>query len=206
MTHSLSIADDAKLLLDALTLANTRVARRYSGEPESRQPVHTVYGGAQLFEADLAAKMGRRALATLDEYAPDPFTFARALGMAGAETLPTKKRARRAQIELARNKPDRAREDEPAAWLAVTVYDRVRAKLEREPVEDFRIDFEDGYGVRPESEEDATAVRVADEVARGHAAGCLPPFLGIRIKPLNEEMKRRSARTLDHIVTPLAEG
>jgi citrate lyase beta subunit/uncharacterized protein YndB with AHSA1/START domain len=205
MTHSLSIADDAKLLLDALTLANTRVARRYSGEPESRQPVHTVYGGAQLFEADLAAKMGRRALATLDEYAPDPFTFARALGMAGAETLPTKKRARRAQIELARNKPDRAREDEPAAWLAVTVYDRVRAKLEREPVEDFRIDFEDGYGVRPESEEDATAVRVADEVARGHAAGCLPPFLGIRIKPLNEEMKRRSARTLDLFFTALAE-
>src|SRR5262245_46735547 len=30
--------------------------------------------------------------------------------------------------------------------LATKVYDRVRDKLRREPVEDFRIDFEDGYG------------------------------------------------------------
>ena len=32
--------------------------------------------------------------------------------------------------------------------LAPKVYERVREKLQREPVEDFRIDFEDGYGNR----------------------------------------------------------
>src|SRR5690242_720659 len=38
--------------------------------------------------------------------------------------------------------------------LAEPVYSRVRAKLEREPIEDLRIDFEDGYGPRPDAEED----------------------------------------------------
>ena len=42
-------------------------------------------------------------------------------------------------------------------------------KLEREPVEDLRIDFEDGYGARPDAEEDGHAVDCAREVARGHA-------------------------------------
>jgi hypothetical protein len=34
--------------------------------------------------------------------------------------------------------------------LAAPVYSRVIEKLKREPVEDFRIDFEDGYGNRPD--------------------------------------------------------
>jgi len=34
-------------------------------------------------------------------------------------------------------------------------------------------------------------------VAEGLAAGTLPPFVGIRIKPLSEELHRRSLRTLD---------
>ena len=46
-------------------------ARAYPGEPEERQPVHTVYGGAHLFRADSAPKLGALALAALDEYAPD---------------------------------------------------------------------------------------------------------------------------------------
>src|SRR5882672_4909255 len=53
------------------------------------------------------------------------------------------------------------------ASIGAVVYDRVVAKLEREPVEDFRIDFEDGYGNRPDAEEDAEAERTAGEVARG---------------------------------------
>ena len=94
---------------------------------------------------------------------------------------------------------DRAalRRSEPAAWLALTVYDRVRAKLEREPVEDFRIDFEDGFGARPDAEEDATAVAAGREVARAMAQRWLPPFIGIRIKSFGEEWKRRGARTLE---------
>ena len=77
----------------------------------------------------------------------------------------------------------------PSPWvfpirLADTVYDRVIEKLRREPVEDFRIDFEDGYGIRPDAEEDATAIRAAAEVARAMQVPTLPPFFGIRIKPL----------------------
>ena len=60
--------------------------------------------------------------------------------------------------------------------LADTVYDRVIEKLRREPVEDFRIDFEDGYGIRPDAEEDTAAIHAAAEVARAMQVSALPPF------------------------------
>jgi len=88
--------------------------------------------------------------------------------------------------------------------LAHRVYPRVVAKLEGEAVEDYRIDFEDGYGNRPDAEEDADAARTAGEMARGLAAGTLPPFVGIRVKPLSGELHARSLRTLDLFVTTLA--
>jgi hypothetical protein len=94
------------------------------------------------------------------------------------------------------------KENRPA-WFAYTLYQRVREKLRREPVEDFRIDFEDGYGNRPDSEEDSHAVSAADEVASGFHAGTLPPFIGIRIKPFNEELRNRSIRTLDIFLNEL---
>ena len=71
-------------------------------------------------------------------------------------------------------------------------------------MEDYRIDFEDGYGVRPDAEEDRQAQSVAEEVAAGHAAGTLPLFIGIRIKPMSKELHARSLRTLDLFVTTLA--
>ena len=78
-----------------------------------------------------------------------------------------------------------------------TVFERVREKLSREAVEDFRIDFEDGYGTRADDEEDGHAVSAAEEVARGMANSTLPPFIGIRIKTFSEELHGRSIRTLD---------
>jgi citrate lyase beta subunit len=87
--------------------------------------------------------------------------------------------------------------------LAGLVHQRVRAKLLREPIEDFRIDFEDGYGNRPDEEEDGHAAAAGEQVALGLEAGSLPPFIGIRIKPLNEELLRRSIRTLDVFLTAL---
>ena len=81
--------------------------------------------------------------------------------------------------------------------LARTVYARVLAKLKREAVEDFRIDFEDGFGYRPDAEEDATAVFAATQVAHGIKQGTLPSFIGIRIKTLSEELKVRALRTLE---------
>jgi citrate lyase beta subunit len=81
----------------------------------------------------------------------------------------------------------------PAA--AERVYSRVREKLEREPVEDFRLDFEDGYGNRPDAEEDGHAASAAVEVATGAKRGTLPPFIGIRIKNLGDELRERALRT-----------
>jgi citrate lyase beta subunit len=89
--------------------------------------------------------------------------------------------------------------------LADRIYVRVIEKLTREPVEDFRIDFEDGFGSRPDEEEDRFAKSTADDVASGLAAGTLPPGIGIRIKPLSEELKRRSLRTFDLFLTRLLE-
>lgn len=88
--------------------------------------------------------------------------------------------------------------------LSEAIYERVVEKLKREPVEDFRIDFEDGYGTRPDEEEDGHAVSAAREVAKGFAAGTLPPFLGIRIKTFSEELHARSIRSLDLFLTTLA--
>jgi citrate lyase beta subunit len=90
--------------------------------------------------------------------------------------------------------------------LAARVHERVKEKLQAEAVEDFRIDFEDGYGSRPDAEEDGHAVQAADEVAKGVAQKSLPPFIGIRIKPFTEELRQRSFRTLDLFVTRLAEA
>lgn len=151
--------------------AQDRVLRRYPGASGDRQPVHTVYGGAHLFTADTAKKLGELALRALDAYAPDGATLAAAIGADAAN--------------------------------AALVYDRVVAKLRREAVEDFRIDFEDGYGNRPDEEEDGHAAAAATAVAAGLAAGTLPPFIGIRIKPLTRDLAARSLRTLDIFLTEL---
>jgi citrate lyase beta subunit len=129
---------------------------------------------------------------SLDQFAPDFVAFARALELPGAS-------------QLTDTLPDQLRHDNKPAWLAHTIYERVKEKLRREPVEDFRIDFEDGYGNRPDVEEDGHAESAAAEVAQGQVNGSLPPFIGIRIKPFNEELRTRSFRTLDIFVSTLAE-
>ena len=167
-----SITDAAmSQLLGALSGPNRAVQERYPLESGKRQPVHTVYGGAHLFKADSAMKLGGLALRALDEYGRDPVEFAQAVGL------------------------------EVSPELARAIGERVRAKLQREPVEDFRIDFEDGYGNRSDEEEDGHARTAGLETAKGVKDGTLPPFIGIRIKPLSDELARRSLRTLDLFVT-----
>jgi citrate lyase beta subunit len=147
-------------------------ARHYPGEQGTRQPVHTVYGGAQLFKSDTTRKLGDLAVKALDQYAPEPHIFAEAIAL------------------------------DPRH--AETVHARVRNKLQREAVEDFRIDFEDGYGIRPDAEEDGHAQAAAEECAKGLSQGTLPPFIGIRIKTLSAELGGRALRTLDLFVSALA--
>jgi len=87
--------------------------------------------------------------------------------------------------------------------LAPAVYQRMKVKLQGQGVEDFRIDFEDGFGNRPDPEEDAMAMQAALAVAQGMREQTLPPFIGIRIKTFSEEHKRRGLRTLDLFITTL---
>lgn len=147
-------------------------AKRFPGETGRRQPVHTVYGGAHLFKADTAVRLGQLAIRSFEQFAPDAQTFG-------------------STLELPEN-------------LRKTIFERVREKLEREAVEDFRIDFEDGYGTRPDGEEDGHAVSAAKEVALGMVDSTLPPFIGIRIKTFSEELHARSIRTLDIFLNTLA--
>jgi hypothetical protein len=161
--------DEIARISATLSDANKAFMRRYPGESNRRQAVHTVYGGAHLFKADSAQKLGAVALRSLEEYAPTAESLGGAIDIDVSEKM----------------------------------YARIVEKLEREAVEDFRLDFEDGYGNRPDEEEDAHAAAAGREVARGFAAGTLPPFIGIRIKPLNEDLRARSIRTLDIFMTSL---
>jgi citrate lyase beta subunit len=81
--------------------------------------------------------------------------------------------------------------------LAAEVAPRVLAKLEHEPIEDLRLDFEDGYGNRADDVEDAEAVRSAVEVAAAITAGEAPAFIGLRFKCFEAPTRRRGIRTLD---------
>lgn len=172
MTPSIPSAQKEQLF-SKLKEANTSFQQIYPGDRSDRQPVHTLYGGANLFKFDAAPSLGKRALEIFETYAPDHRVFGNVFGM------------------------------DITSGFSEKVYNKVVAKLNNEAIEDFRIDFEDGYGNRSNEEEDATAMSTATEVAKGMAAKTLPPFIGIRIKPFTEEMKERGLRTLDIFVSSL---
>jgi citrate lyase beta subunit len=155
----------------ALAEANRAVAEHYPGASATRQPVHTVYGGAHLFSADVAQRFGALALKALDEYAPDPAALALAL-------------------------------DLPLALMG-RIFPAIVAKLTREPVEDYRIDFEDGFGNRSDAEEDRYSGLAAEQLAAGMASGQLPFCVGVRIKPFTDELAPRSLRTLNVLLSRL---
>ncbi|WP_406151164.1 DUF6986 family protein [Streptomyces sp. NBC_01012] len=155
----------------SLASVDAELARRYPGDPGTRQPVHTVYVPADAFAPTTLRTWGDQALAALDEHAPDAAALASVLG------IPQE--------------------------LAEPVHDRVRAKLEREPVEDLRIDFEDGYGPRPDAEEDEAAARAARLVAEAYADGTAAPYMGIRMKCMEAAVRDRGIRTTDIFLTGL---
>ncbi|WP_424188626.1 DUF6986 family protein [Actinokineospora sp. G85] len=81
--------------------------------------------------------------------------------------------------------------------LAEPVLARVRDKLATEPVEDLRVDFEDGYGTRAQDVEDADALRAAD-LLRAWGLGSA----GIRVKSFDTSaLLDRGLRTLDLVLT-----
>ncbi|MFI5804781.1 DUF6986 family protein [Streptomyces sp. NPDC051561] len=157
----------------SLVPVDEELARRYPGDPGTRQPVHTVYVPGNVYEPGTIRSWGDQALKMLDEHAPDAASFAAVLGL--------------------------------DASLADAVYDRVRAKLEREPVEDLRIDFEDGY-TGPADEEDQYAARAARLVAEAYANGTAAPYMGIRMKCFEAAVRDRAIRTLDIFLSGLMEN
>ena len=160
-------------LFNKLKEANTAFQKIYPGDRSERQPVHTLYGGANLFKYDAAISLGKRALEIFETYAPDHKVFGKVFDM------------------------------DINSGFSNKIYNKVIAKLKTEAIEDFRIDFEDGYGNRSNEEEDETAVIAAKELAKGMKEKTLSPFIGIRIKPFTEEMKERGLRTLDIFVSTL---
>ena len=84
------------------------------------------------------------------------------------------------------------------------VVDRVRGKLAAEPIEDLRIDFEDGYGGREDPVEDGDAATAGAALARSLGEGEAPPFSGIRIKSLEAPTRRRAVRTFVAFIDALA--
>jgi citrate lyase beta subunit len=83
-----------------------------------------------------------------------------------------------------------------APALVEQVLPRVRAKLATEPVEDLRVDAEDGYRGGPEAEDDDVR-RAARALADDVRAGGAPPCVGVRAKSLEGATRRRGVRTLD---------
>ncbi|NPC42483.1 aldolase [Nocardioides sp. zg-1230] len=81
----------------------------------------------------------------------------------------------------------------------------VRAKLGREPVEDLRIDFEDGYGTRPDEEEDGDVRRAAGDLRAALDGGAAAPFTGIRFKGFEAPTRARGVRTLTLFLAGLVE-
>lgn len=200
-----SIADiEREILFNSLKTANIKFQQTYPGDKPDRQAVHTVYGGANLFKSDTCIKMGDIALKSLQTYAPDFVTLAKVLKMEGYEELPDDEK----KIDKLVKKLDKMEEAERhayPAWLPYTVYHKIIQKLKTEAVEDFRIDFEDGFGNRPDEEEDTTAINAASELAMGMNEKTISPFIGIRIKPFTEDLKNRGVRTMDIFLTTLLE-
>ena len=90
--------------------------------------------------------------------------------------------------------------------LAEEVLPLVRAKLASEPIEDLRIDFEDGFGDRGDQAEDAAVDVAVDALAAVVASGTAPPFHGIRFKSFEAPTRRRGLRTLDRFLGGIAQG
>ena len=135
--------------------------------PSSRSPVHVVYGGAHLFKSDTPQKLGKIALRSIKTYAPDVDEFAAAMGL------------------------------DESKKLLQSIYKKTSDKLQREPVEDFRIDFEDGYGFRPDAEEDADAIKASSELAAAFLKKTVTPVCGFRIKSFAPETHARAVNTLN---------
>jgi citrate lyase beta subunit len=94
----------------------------------------------------------------------------------------------------------------PTATSVATLRERLRASLQRAPLEDVRVDFEDGYGPHGDDEEDAHARLVGEALAEKRTTGW-PQRVGVRVRALESGTAKRALRTLTIVVdTMVAAG
>lgn len=141
------------------------------------QPVHTLYWPADRFSASTVHDAGASALELFDRHLGTPSALA-ALALVEAS----------------------------GGSFNETLWARTRARLGTQPVEDIRIDFEDGYGIRADATEDAHADAAGRAVVEAIGRGAMCPRVGIRVKALTPDLVARSARTLERFTAALAEA
>jgi citrate lyase beta subunit len=132
-------------------------------------------------------------------YVPAHKFAANTVRLWGAEALA-------AQAEFAAEPAEFAEAFNLSPELAEQVIPLVQAKLADEPIEDLRVDFEDGYGTRSDDTEDAharAAARALMDMLRAEAA---PPLFGIRCKSLEPKTRRRAIATINAYLGALFEG
>ncbi len=147
-------------------------AARDSNEPawDHPHPIHTVYGGAHLFKAQTVTKLGKLAAQSFLDHCPDFDAFCQMFDLKTKFTDET----------------------------LLKVYGRIKQKLQANPIEDYRIDFEDGLGLRSDGDEDRFALESARSLIQGSEDGQLAALMGIRIKSFaTPETSRRAMRTLE---------
>lgn len=170
--------DDAALAdIDRrLAAADAQLVARYPGDDGRRQPVHTVYIPGNRYSATMPAEWGSTALAAAN--AAGGLDAVAALVGASSGT-----------------------DCEPETLAALVEY-----KLTTEPIEDLRIDFEDGYGTFDDVTEDADVARAIAELRGALDAGTSTPFVGTRFKCLEAGTRARGLRTLDMFVSGLVDS
>ncbi|MEY8566867.1 hypothetical protein AALF15_09865 [Corynebacteriaceae bacterium 7-707] len=183
-----SISDITALADSTLSDIDPLVSGRWATPVTWRQPVHTVYVPAHLITGDgtPGADLPRRW---------------------GSDAL--------AALDGHGRPADLARDLGISADHAETVGHLTREKLLREPVEDLRIDFEDGFtqrGVPPENrdaDEDTRARQAAAVLATwfsapGTSGHATPAFAGIRFSSFDPAVRDRGLRTLAIVLEELA--
>lgn len=162
----------------------------YPGERDVRQAVHTVYVPAHSWAEGSLGQWSRSALAIVEEHGGMRQLAEQVIAALQHETLGAA--ADRSADEIA----------EEAEALAAAV----EHKLSTEPIEDLRLDFEDGFGELPDADEDHWAVEAARRIAGALERGDAPPFFGVRFKSLEAPVRRRGLRTLDLFLGHLLEA
>lgn len=156
-----------------LSAADAQLANRYPGDDGRRQPIHTVYIPGNRYTATMPADWGSAALTT----AKDAGGLDVVASLVGAST----------GIDC---EPD-------------TLATLVENKLTTEPIEDLRIDFEDGYGTFDDATEDADVAQAIAALRTALDAGTSTPFVGTRFKCFEAGTRARGLRTLDMFVSGL---